>query len=112
MAHGVDRGEHLDRIGALRREPKDFSYQELRREVERRKLFQPLHDFAETFLAATGISNDSRKYYASLVQFYTAQKLQRMARGPARLYLLCFAYRRFRQINDNLIEAFVFGQPV
>jgi hypothetical protein len=25
----------------------------------------------------------------------------------ARLYLLCFAYHRFRQINDNLIEAFI-----
>ena len=24
-----------------------------------------------------------------------------------RLYLLCFAYYRFRQINDNLIEAFI-----
>jgi hypothetical protein len=25
----------------------------------------------------------------------------------ARLYLLCFAFHRFRQINDNLIEAFI-----
>ena len=34
-------------------------------------------------------------------------KLQRMALDTARLYLLCFAYHRFRQINDNLIEAFI-----
>jgi hypothetical protein len=47
------------------------------------------------------------KYYASLVQFYTVYKLQRMAVPTVRLYLLCFASHRFRQINDNLIEAFI-----
>jgi hypothetical protein len=30
-----------------------------------------------------------------------------MATGIVRLYLLCFAYHRFRQINDNLIKAFI-----
>ena len=53
------------------------------------------------------LSNESVKYYASLVQFYTVYKLQRMASPTARLYLLCFAYHRFRQINDNLIDAFI-----
>jgi len=99
--------EYLYRVSALRKEPKDFSYKELRREVERRKLFQPLHEFAQAFLPKADISMDSRKYYASLVQFYTVYKLKRMDAGPARLYLLCFAYYRFRQINDNLIEAFI-----
>ena len=44
----------------------------------------------------------------SLVQFYTVYKLQRMAAPTTRLYLLCFAYYRFRQINDNLVEAFIY----
>jgi TnpA family transposase len=30
-----------------------------------------------------------------------------MSLGTVQLYLLCFAYHRFRQINDNLIEAFM-----
>jgi TnpA family transposase len=99
--------EYLYRVSALRKEPRDFSYKELRREVERRKLFQPLHAFAQSFLEKADISMDSRKYYASLIKFYTVYKLKRMAGGPARLYLLCFAYYRFRQINDNLIDAFI-----
>jgi Domain of unknown function (DUF4158)/Tn3 transposase DDE domain len=94
-------------INLLKHEPKDFSYKELRREVDRRKYFQPLHEFAQTFLATTGISNESGKYYAGLVKFYTAYKLRRMSLATVRLYLLCFAYHRFRQINDNLIEAFI-----
>ncbi|MBL8509859.1 MAG: DUF4158 domain-containing protein, partial [Chitinimonas sp.] len=100
--------EHMYRIRALRREPKDFSHSELKREVERRKFFQPLHEFAQTFLGEAGLSNESGKYYASLVKYYTAYKLQRMQKGAARLYLLCFAFHRFRQINDNLIEAFIY----
>jgi TnpA family transposase len=59
------------------------------------------------FLASAGLSNENVKYYASLVQFYTVYKLQRMAVPTVRLYLLCFAWHRFRQINDNLIEAFI-----
>lgn len=99
--------EGMYRISALKHEPKNFSYQELRQEVGRRKFFQPLYEFAQTFLVTTGLSNESVKYYASLVQFYTVYKLQRMAVTTTRLYLLCFAYHRFRQINDHLVEAFI-----
>jgi hypothetical protein len=99
--------ENTYRINALKREPKDFSYKELRQDVARRKFFQPLYEFAQTFLRTTGLSNESVKYYASLVQFYTVYKLQRMSAASTRLYLLCFAYHRFRQINDHLTEAFI-----
>ena len=99
--------EGMYRISILKHEPKDFSYAELRREVERRKFFQQVYEFGQTFLASAGLSNESVKYYASLVQFYTVYKLQRMASPTARLYLLCFAYHRFRQINDNLVDAFI-----
>src|SRR3954452_11256260 len=94
-------------ISELKQEPKDFSCQALRQEVARRKVFQPLYEFARTFLASAALSPESVRYYASLVQFYTVYKLQRMATGTVRLYLLCFAHYRFCQINDNLIEAFV-----
>jgi hypothetical protein len=100
-------GESACWIGALKREPKDFSYKELRQEVARRQSFAPRHAFAGHFLASARISAESGRYYASLVQFYTVYKLQRMAVSTARLYLLCFASLRFRQINDNLIEAFI-----
>jgi TnpA family transposase len=103
----LEADEQLYRISALKREARDFSYKELKQEVERRKFFYPLHEFAKIFLASSGLSIESGKYYASLVKFYTVYKLQRMPQRTTRLYLLCFAYHRFRQINDNLIEAFI-----
>ena len=99
--------EQMYRISALKHEPKDFSHKELKCEVERRKHFQPLHEFASSFLVAAGLSAESGKYYASLVKFYTVYKLQRSPKAATRLYLLCFAFQRFRQINDNLIDAFI-----
>ncbi len=103
----LEADEGMYRISLLKHEPKDFSYGELRKEVERGKFFQPLFAFGQTFLTSAGLSNESVKYYASLVQFYTVYKLQRMVAPTARLYLLCFATHRFRQINDNLIDAFL-----
>jgi hypothetical protein len=101
----AEEGIHL--VSALKHEPKDFSYKELRQEVARRKQFQPLYDFAKTFLTTAELSSESIKYYASLVHFYTVYKLKRTSISTTYLYLLCFAYHRFRQINDNLIEAFI-----
>lgn len=98
--------EGMYRISVLKHEPKDFSYGELRQEVTRRKFFQPLYEFGQAFLSSAGLSNESVKYYASLVQFYTVYKLQRMAASAMRLYLLCFACHRCRLINDTLIDAF------
>jgi TnpA family transposase len=103
----LESDEGLYQLTILKHEPKDFSHKELRQEGERRRFFQPLYEFARTFLAAAGLSNDSVRYYASLVEFYTVYKLQRMAVPAAWLYLLCFAYHRLQEINDNLIEAFI-----
>jgi len=103
----LEADDAMYQITLLKHEPKDFSYKELQQESERRTFFAPLYAFAQRFLETTGISADSIRYYASLITFYTVYKLRRMNSGVARLYLLCFAYDRFRQINDRLIEAFI-----
>jgi len=94
--------EGMYAISALKHEPKDFSYGELRQEVERRTFFAPLHAFGQSFLASAGLSNESVKYDASLVQFYTVYNLQRTAPATTRLYLLCFADHRFRKTSKTL----------
>lgn len=105
LATGDD--DSLYQITALKKEARDFSRRELKQEVQRRQVFKPLHDFATQFLVQAGLSNESSRYYASLVRFYTVYKLRRQPQGTSRLYLLCFAHQRFREINDNLIEAFM-----
>ena len=100
--------ETLSTLTTIKREPRNFGLKELRREVKRRQCFEALHDFAQTFLITASLSQESGKYYASLVKYYTHYKLRRMPKGAARLYLLCFALHQFRQVNDNLIETFIY----
>jgi hypothetical protein len=42
----LEAEEGMYRIRTLKHEPRSFSYQEMRREVERRGFFEPLYGFA------------------------------------------------------------------
>lgn len=57
----------LYEITLLKHEPKDFSATEIRLEMNRGKQIQHLYHLAQELLPRLGISNESIKYYASLV---------------------------------------------
>lgn len=105
MLHTDDK-QHL--LIVLKQEPRDFSNTQLRQEVARRQQLAPLYDFSQRFLADAELSSECVKDYAALVQFYSLYKLRRIKVSMARLYLICFTFYRFRQINDNLIEAYIY----
>lgn len=95
-------------ITPLKRDPKDFSTREMQREIARCRLLEALYRTAQTLLPDLDISNDSIAYYATLVDFYTVQKLQQLSVGMVRLYLLCFLLQRYGKISDHLIDAFIY----
>jgi len=95
-------------VTPLKRDPKDFSLGEMKREIARIQSLEILNRTAKALLPELGISNDSIAYYAALVDYYTVQKLQQMPTGMARLYLLCFLLQRYQKINDNLINALIY----
>ena len=75
------------------------------REREKRALQAPLHAIAKALLPRLGISQQNLLYYASLANFYTVHDLRSLKADQARLYLLCFAWQRYRQLSDNLVDA-------
>jgi TnpA family transposase len=95
-------------ITPLKRDPKDFSLREMKREIARSQALEPLYRTAQALLPELGLSNDSLAYYAALVDYYTVQKLQQLPAGMARLYLVCFLLQRYRKINDNLVQALIY----
>jgi len=104
---------YVDRDGRyavtpLKRDPKDFSRREMKREIARSQSLETLYRTAKTLLPELGISNDSVAYYAALVDYYSVQKLQQLPAGMARLYLLCFLLQRYQKINDNLVNALIY----
>ena len=81
--------EGLYEITNLRREARDFTLSEIRREIERGVKIKELYQAAGEVLPALEISNQSIAYYASLVSYYRVDKLKRFDKWTTYLYLLC-----------------------
>jgi hypothetical protein len=82
---------------------------EIKREIEYGKEMYPLFfKLANSILPQLKISNESIKYYASLVEYYSVYKLKRFNESLINLYLLCFIFHRYQRMNDNLINSFIY----
>ncbi len=69
--------EGLYEITNLKREAKDFTLTEIRREIERGIKIKELYQTAKEILPVLEISNQSQAFYASLVSYYRVDKLNR-----------------------------------
>uniref|UniRef100_UPI00273AA51A Tn3 family transposase n=1 Tax=Bacillus mycoides TaxID=1405 RepID=UPI00273AA51A len=98
----------LYKITRIKHEPKDFSMNEIKQEIEYGKEMYPLFQLANSILPQLKISNESIKYYASLVEYYSVYKLKRFNESLINLYLLCFIFHRYQRMNDNLINSFIY----
>ena len=95
----------LHAVTALKHDPKDFSFNQLNREVARGTRLRPLFGLAQRIIEQTELTPESVRFYASLVDYYTVYKLKRMAHSTSRLYILCFIHDRYRRLNDHLLNA-------
>jgi TnpA family transposase len=98
----------LSEITQLRREPRDFSAKQIKRERQRGEQLRPLYQLAQRVLPRLAISNESIKYYASLVGYYSVYKLKRFPVATTYIYLLCFVSHRYQRLHDNLISCLLY----
>ena len=98
----------LHEITLLKREPKDFSLKEIRQEINRGKQINHLYCLAKGILPYLLISNESIKYYASLVTYYSVFRLCQLNEWIVYVYLLCFVYYRYQKLHDNLINCLIY----
>jgi len=69
----------------------------------------PLYQLAQILLPKLGVSNESVKYYASLVGYYSVFRLKRLNEWIVYVYLLCFVYHRYQKVHDNLINTLIYN---
>ena len=98
-----DNGLHA--ITAIKHQPRDFSHKQLLAEIERGRRIRELFEVARRVIDDAGLSAESVRYYASLVDYYTVYKLKRMSKEMVYLYLLCFVHDRYQRLNDHLLSA-------
>jgi hypothetical protein len=70
----LENAQGLHDVTQLKRQPKDFSVTEIKREAAREAELRPLYEVAQRLLPELAISNESVVHYASLVRYYTAYK--------------------------------------
>lgn len=104
----IERDDTLSRLAVLRQDARDFGWRQMVHEREKRAILEPLHRKACDILPALNISQQNLLYYASLANFYTVYDLRNLKAGQTRLYLLCYAWVRYRQFSDNLVDAMFF----
>jgi TnpA family transposase len=95
----------LSELAALKQDAKDFGWRQMVQEREKRARLEPLYRIAKTLLPQLAVSQQNLLYYASLANFYTVYDLRRLKPEQTHLYLLCYAWLRYRQLTDNLVDA-------
>gem|GEM_PF-3215386 len=73
-------------------------------------MLEPLHRIAKALPLKLGVSQQNLLYYASLANFYTVHDLRNLKPEQTYLYLLCYAWQRYRQFTDNLVDAMAFSK--
>jgi len=108
LAQLLVRDDTLSQLAALKQDAKSFGWRQMIREREKRALLAPLHQIAKTLLPQLGVSQQNLLYYASLANFYTVHDLRNLKADQTHLYLLCYAWQRYRQFCDNLVDAMAY----
>lgn len=105
LAKLLVREDTLPGLAALKQDAKDFRCREMALERQKRATLAPLYLIAKAVLPKLAISRQNLNYYASLANFYTIYDLRRLRPEQTYLYLLCYAWQRYRQLTDNLVDA-------
>ena len=103
LAHLTADSDTLYAITRIKRDPKGFSEKEMRGEIARGEDLRALYQTAQRVLPYLEISNESIKYYASLVDYYSVFRLKKLDE-LATVYLLCFVFHRYRKFHDHLLQ--------
>lgn len=95
----------LSELAAIKQDAKHFGYRMMVTECHKRATLEPLYFIAKELLPKLEISQQNMNYYADLANYYTIYDLRNLKPGQTYLYLLCYAWRRYRQLSDNLVGA-------
>ncbi|MCP9269730.1 Tn3 family transposase [Xenorhabdus sp. XENO-1] len=102
------RDDTLSQLAVLRQDAKNFGWRQMARERQKRATLKPLYEAVKALQSKLKLSQQNMLYYASLVNFYTIYDLRNLKADQTRLYLLCYAWWRYRQFTDNLVGAMAF----
>ncbi len=99
----------LSKLAAIKQDAKDFKHHMMIEERKKMSLLKPIYQITKRLFPKLGLSQQNMHYYANLINYYTIHDLRkRLKIEQTYLYLLCYTWKRYQQISDNLIRAFCY----
>ena len=92
----------------LKRDQKNFRYAEIQKVIGQKNQYNHLYQNAKIIIPKLKITQNMIEYYASLINYYSTNKLKKLPEFTAYLYIICYIYHRMQKINDNLMSSFVY----
>lgn len=99
----------LSELAALKQDAKNFNSSMMTLERKKHEVLKPLYETFKELMPKLDISMQNIDYYGSLIHHYTIHDLKRFDKEQTYLYLLCYIFKRYKQINDNIVDAFDFN---
>jgi len=93
-------------LAQIKKKAKNFSHTEISRELESFQVIKEVFPQVKSVVDKLSLSSGNQAYYSSMVSYYSITKLRRFSEPRAFLYLSCYLHHRYRQMGDNLVEAF------
>lgn len=100
----------LSKLAAIKQDAKDFKLRMMTEERQKMSILKSVYQITKKLLPNLKLSQQNMHYYANLINYYTIHDLRkRLKVEQTYLYLLCYAWKRYQQISDNLISAFCYN---
>lgn len=101
----LEKTDNLHRIVSIKKDMKSFTNTELLNEIEKHDQLKPIFEIAAVLIPKLRLPTTTVNYYASMVNYYNGARLKNINQETILLYLMCYSFTRYQQINDNLLEA-------
>lgn len=95
-------------LSSIKKLPKDFTHREMSKEIEVFNFIEEIYPDIVKAIEQLVLSKSNIEYYASLIDYYTIAKLKRLQPETTSLYLVCYIYKRYANINECFTNAFVY----
>ena len=101
--------DSLSKLAAIKADAKNFKPHMVIEERRKLKILRPIYSIVKNILPQLSLSQQNILYFAELVNYYSIYDLRKKVKIElSYLYILCYALFRYRQISDNLVNAFYF----
>ena len=95
-------------ITAIKFDAKSFQKNQMEEEIRKLTLCKPIYEFAKKFLPKLMLSRRMIDHYSDLAKLYTIHRLSSLPNELSQMYLMCYVNSRCEQLNNNLIQAFMY----